>query len=169
MSHWKRLSGDNVPLLSWNMKAGNDPLNTEPSHVPFKFSRRWQCRIHVKIHPDHCTLWGHTHFGTDILHITVGTVYSGSGPRVCMTLTVRIMGDVNLFCQVDRQYLWCIFNIRSSLINLINLRILDFGVHGDRQQVLCQLFSCQRAECTEVAKNVSGLRDLTLIIKVILG
>ncbi len=56
MSHWKRLSGDHVPLLSWNLKAGNDSLHIESSHVPFKFSRRRQCRIHIKIHPDHC-LW----------------------------------------------------------------------------------------------------------------
>ncbi len=49
MSHWKRLGGDYVPLLSWNMKVGND----SSSHVPFNFSRRRQCRIHVKIHPDH--------------------------------------------------------------------------------------------------------------------
>ncbi len=54
MSHWKSINGDYVPLLSWNMKAGNDSLHTESSRVPFKFSRRRQCRIHVKIHPDHC-------------------------------------------------------------------------------------------------------------------
>ncbi len=52
MSHWERLSGDYVPLLSWNMKAGNDSLHTESSHVQFKFSIRWQCRIHIKVQLD---------------------------------------------------------------------------------------------------------------------
>ncbi len=36
------------------MKAGNDSLHIDSSHVPFKFSRRRQCRIHIKIHPNHC-------------------------------------------------------------------------------------------------------------------
>ncbi len=54
MSHWKRPSGDYVPLLPWNMKVGNDSLHIDSSHFPFKFSRRWQCRIHAQIHPDHC-------------------------------------------------------------------------------------------------------------------
>ena len=39
------------------MKTGNDSLHTESSHVPFKFVRRRQCCIHVKIHPDHCIRW----------------------------------------------------------------------------------------------------------------
>ena len=54
-AHWKRHSGDYVPLLFWNMKTGNDSLHTDSSHVPFKFSRRRRCRICVKVHPDHCT------------------------------------------------------------------------------------------------------------------
>ncbi len=48
--------GDYVPLLSLNVKAGNDSVHIDWSHVPFKFSRRLQCRIHIKIHPDHCSL-----------------------------------------------------------------------------------------------------------------
>ncbi len=48
-------TGVYVPLPSWNMKAGNDSLHTNSSHVPFKLSRRRQCRTHVKIHPDQ---WG---------------------------------------------------------------------------------------------------------------
>ena len=35
------------------MKAGNESLRTDSSRVPLKVSRRRQCRIHVKIHPDH--------------------------------------------------------------------------------------------------------------------
>ncbi len=51
----------------------------------------------------------------------------------------------------------------DQLVNLITLRFLDFGVHEGRQQVYHQLYSWQRAECTEVAKNWSGLQDLTLV------
>ncbi len=38
-------------LETW--RRANDQLDTNSSHVPFEFSRRRQCRIHVKIHPDH--------------------------------------------------------------------------------------------------------------------
>ena len=52
MSQWKRLSGYYIQLLSWNIEAGNYSLHTYSSHVPFKFSRRRQCRIHIKMQLD---------------------------------------------------------------------------------------------------------------------